>query len=124
MLTHVETPCLLGMSTDDQSKYHHYVYSDMYVGIYDTDSSILNKINGTFIMGRVPIIYFYYANSLSYYNVSKQYLHYIVVTEVNMTNGTITLMDPHYDSNYHGKHTVTLSNFYSALKKGGYILGI
>ena len=59
-----------------------------------------------------------YTDQLSYYN-NASYIHYITVNGYGSASGTVAayfkVVDPHYNSQYQGEHTVQPSEFGSAV---------
>ncbi len=68
----------------------------------------------------VPIIRIYDTKVLGYYNGLSQ-THYMCISEVNTKNNTVTLVDPHYDSTYRGRHTIKISEFEKLVNYDGWI---
>ncbi len=67
--------------------------------------------------GRAPVMRVYNTKLMSYYN-GAPYSHYVTIIGVDTGEGTITVVDPHYDGRYQGVHTITLSEFYNLMKGG------
>ena len=70
--------------------------------------------------GAAPIIRIDDTSVLDYYN-GTSLTHYVTISEVDTTNNTVTLVDPHYNRTYQGKHTITMNEFVSLVNKNGWI---
>ena len=63
----------------------------------------------------IPIVRVEDTRVLKYYNGYKCE-HYIIVEMVDRQSETITIIDPHYDPKYFGRHTITFNEFYDIAK--------
>ena len=79
---------------------------------YETSISYMTY---AFANGMVPVVRVTDTSCFDYYN-GESFSHYVAVQEINYTNETIVIVDPHYNSAYRGYHTITFDEFYNAMK--------
>ncbi len=120
----------LDMGTNPSGTFVYQITN--YMNTYETSASVKYRSKGftrfsyekalDFVInslanGRAPVMRVYNTKLMSYYN-GNPYSHYVTITGVNTGEGTITVVDPHYNSTYRGVWTITLSEFYDLMKGG------
>ena len=65
--------------------------------------------------GRAPVMKVYDTRLMSYYN-GNEYSHYVTIIGVNTSEGTITVVDPHFKKDYRGEHSIPISEFYDIIR--------
>lgn len=118
------------MGTNSNGTYVYQITN--YMNTYESSSSVNYKSKGftrysyekaldfvinSLASGRAPVMRVYNTALMSYYNGAK-YSHYVTITGVDTSAGTITVVDPHFSTTYRGVHTITLSEFYNVMKGG------
>lgn len=86
-----------------------YTYKTKAFTIYSYDQA-LDFIETSLVMDAVPVIRVSDTSLLGYYHGNK-YSHYMVVDSVDFNAECVTLVDPHYDNAYFGKHTISFDEF-------------
>lgn len=84
-------------------------------------NSVMNYLRDSLRNGVVPIVNLNDTAYLEYYNNSS-YAHYVVISQINDLNGTVTIVDPFNSSvcggssSFGGTHTVTYDELLGAIR--------
>lgn len=70
--------------------------------------------------GAAPILRVGDTSLLSYYKGVKL-SHYVTISGCDLISQTITIVDPHYNSAYRGRHTISMAEFNEIMKNDGWM---
>lgn len=100
------------------SGYGTYTYI---LGSNITEEEFIVKVSNSLTHGR-PVILHAKTGYLDYYSLNTG--HYINVEYIDRTSGTVGLVDCNYDSQYYGRHSVSIYDAYRAIsaENGRYLI--
>ncbi len=99
--------------------YYDDLYDDANDELYLAGLDFVDDLRTSLSNNFTPVVQISDCSFLPYYGSNyKGSPHYMVVTQINDINGTITVLDPHYDDTYNGYHTMSTEQFVCACDYG------